>query len=280
MNNPTRYLLTAIILACLAAPTTAFCKKKKKGKGGKATMEQTEVVPPKPASNETASPSPAPPLPQISGTLTTTSGKTFEAVAVKRVDPDGLSILHKDGVAKVLFTDLPEELRAKFGYDAQKAQAFQAAQTVEMENAARQQAAQARRKAEEDAAEAAKKEREKSAVRIEGTIIQVVPDGMIIDTEWHESPPVVSSSQSIGGGGGIAPAPVKSKSSSKAQTTRSPRLIGGAAIVFVAGHKRQAEKVDKDRIDVDAYPDGVFSYTDTLGATRRLKKYQVIKTIR
>jgi len=270
MSNPARYLLTVIILACLAAPTTAFCKKKKKGKGGKATTEQTEVVPPKPASNETAPSSPTPPLPQISGTLTTTSGKTFEAVAIKRVDPDGLSILHKDGVAKVLFTDLSEELRAKFGYDAQKAQAFQGAQ-------ASAQSELAKKEAEEEAAAAVKKEREKNAVRIEGRIIQVVPDGMIIDMEWHGSSPVVSSSQSIGGGGGIAP--VKSKSP-KAQTTRAPRLIGGAAIVFVAGHKRQAEKVDKDGVDVDAYPDGVFSYTDTLGATRRLKKYQVIKTFR
>lgn len=169
MNSPARYLLTVIILACLASPTTAFCKKKKKGKGkgAKDTTEQTQVAP---SSPPTAAPTSAPP--QISGNLTTTSGKTFEAVTVKRVDPDGLLILHKDGAAKVLFTDLPDEIRAKFGYDAQKAQAFQtaqaAAQKVAQENAAKQQAEMAKKQADEKK----RKELEKKAVTREFIVEQ------------------------------------------------------------------------------------------------------------
>lgn len=240
MNHPARYLLTAIILACLAAPTTAFCKKKKKGKGAKATTEQTEVVPPSPP---TAAPTSAPP--QTSGNLTTTSGKTFEAVTVKRVDPDGLLILHKEGAAKVLFTELPEDLRVKYGYDEAKSKAFQTGQAASRQGA---MAAEAERKAGEQR----KQELEKQAVKIQGKVIQVVKEGIILRVDPWEG---------------------RTKG-------RPPLLMGGADYIFVVGHSRLSGKVDGDTIDVDAYPSGVFSYANTLGAARRLKQYQVIKTFR
>jgi hypothetical protein len=240
MNRPARYLLTAIILACLAAPTTAFCKKKKKGKGTKETTEQAQVVP---SSPPTAAPTSAPP--QISGNLTTTSGKTFEAVTVKRVDPDGLLILHKDGAAKVLFTELSDELQAKYGYDEAKAKAFQAGQAASKLEAV---AAEAEKKAVEQR----NQEQAKQALKIQGKVIQVVKEGIILRVDPWEG---------------------RTKG-------RPPLLMGGADYIFVVGHSRQGAKVDGDTVDVDAYPSGVFSYANTLGAARRLKQYQVIKTFR
>ena len=253
MNSPTRYRLTVIILACLAVTTTAFCKPKKKGKGGKGKTEQTEVVPPTPASNETASSSPttsapAPPLPQISGILTTTSGKMFEAVAIKRIDPDGLLILHKDGVAKVLFTDVSEELRTKYGYDAQKASAFQATQKEAQAAEAARQAKERATEAEKQAEENRKKDQIKNAVRITGRVFQVVKDGIIVKRHDYTSTPAKG---------------------------RAPDLFGGDDLVFITGHKRKDTKVDGDPIDVDASRDGMFSYTTTIGAEKRLAKYQV-----
>jgi len=189
----------------------------------------------------------------LNGNLTTLNGKTFEAVTIKRVDPDGLIILHKEGVAKVLFTDLAEELRIKYGYDAQKAAAFQAAQKEA-------QAAEAARQAKERAAESEKladennkAEQMKTAVRITGTVFQVVTEGIIVKRY------------------GYGPGPAKG---------RAPGLVGGDDLVFITGHKRQDTKVDGDPIDVDANRDGMFSYTTTTGAGKRLAKYKVINKAR
>ena len=161
--------ITLIVITCLAVATPAFCKKK--GKGGKNQPEPEAVVPSKPSDSSDAKPAtdtPPPattpqgnapdssavnPPPPLTGELTTLSGKKYETVALKRIDPDGLSIVHKDGAAKVMFIDLSEELRIKYGYDVQKAAAFQAAQktaqTAQAERQAKEQAAEAEKQAEE-----------------------------------------------------------------------------------------------------------------------------------
>ncbi|MCF7786386.1 MAG: hypothetical protein K9N47_09700 [Prosthecobacter sp.] len=191
MKSPLSSLLVVVILTCLAAPTTAFCKKKKKGKGAKNTTEQTEVIPPKPASNEAALPSPpttvtTSPPPQISGNLTTISGKTYEAIALKRVDPDGLLILHKGGVAKVLFTDLPGEMRTDYGYDAQKATAFQAEQNAAREAEATARAEEAERQAKEQATAAEKQadEKKKAKAPAKFKLEEFVVDTVLNDHEF------------------------------------------------------------------------------------------------
>lgn len=56
--------------------------------------------------------------------LTTTDGKLYKNVTVTKVEPDGLSISHETGTAKLLFTKLPEDLQRKHGYDPAKAEAF------------------------------------------------------------------------------------------------------------------------------------------------------------
>jgi len=59
--------------------------------------------------------------------IVTISGNKYENVAVTLVEPDGISISHDGGLVKIPFTDLNEELRAKYGFDAQKAAQFSAA---------------------------------------------------------------------------------------------------------------------------------------------------------
>lgn len=144
-----------VIVFVLALADSAFCKKK--GKGNKTDPQPEAVTPPtpkdggdaNPSATDEASPHTAPPAPLV-GDLTTLGGKTYEGVALKRVDPDGLLIVHKDGVTKVLFIDLPEEMRARYGYDSKKAAAFQDDQKAA-------QAEQAKRQAKERAAEVEKK---------------------------------------------------------------------------------------------------------------------------
>jgi hypothetical protein len=55
---------------------------------------------------------------QVTPTLTTNFGKTYENYRVLQKDPDGVYIKHANGMAKILFADLSEKDRTALGYDA------------------------------------------------------------------------------------------------------------------------------------------------------------------
>lgn len=59
------------------------------------------------------------------GTIETLHGKRYHDCHIVRVHPDGVSFRHDVGAAKILFTDLPEKWRKKFGYDPKKAEAYE-----------------------------------------------------------------------------------------------------------------------------------------------------------
>ena len=62
--------------------------------------------------------------PARGGDLTTLSGQTFHDVQPVRVEPDGVTWKHAEGVAKVDFSDSPAAVRAAYHYDAGKAAAY------------------------------------------------------------------------------------------------------------------------------------------------------------
>jgi len=71
-----------------------------------------------------------PPIPKI----TTRNGKVYKNVAVGRVQHDGITVEFEPdeggfGAAKLRLEDLSEELQQSFGYDAQKAAAYEAEQS-------------------------------------------------------------------------------------------------------------------------------------------------------
>jgi hypothetical protein len=57
--------------------------------------------------------------------ITTLQHKIYHQCEVVRVHPDGVSFTHANGAAKILFTDLPEAWRTRFGYDPAKAAAYE-----------------------------------------------------------------------------------------------------------------------------------------------------------
>ncbi|HEX2748836.1 MAG TPA: serine protease [Verrucomicrobiales bacterium] len=91
----------------------------------------------------------------------------FKDVEITKVEPDGLRIMHKDGVAKIKFEQLPADMQAKYGYSPDKAKAFR------------------------EKTEAEKADREKMGkivevlskvnVAIDGTVLQVMDDGVILE---------------------------------------------------------------------------------------------------
>jgi hypothetical protein len=90
--------------------------------------------------------------------ITTLTGKTYRQCQIVRVHPDGVSFRHADGAAKVLFTDLSKEWRARLGYAAEKAAAYkqELADKREAEKAARAKVEEARFKLLAEAAERAR----------------------------------------------------------------------------------------------------------------------------
>ncbi len=124
-----------------------------------------------------------PPAPAAVGTgleIVDNSGKAYKNVTIRKVDPDGLLIAHSGGVKKLPFSDLPEEIQTKYGYDPAKAEQFSKEQAA-LQAAARQRAmeqARAREEQERIAREmAAVRE---SAIRIQFRITQVLDHGLII----------------------------------------------------------------------------------------------------
>ncbi len=94
----------------------------------------------------------------------TTDGKEYKNVTVTRVEPDGIVITHRAGVAKIRFTELPTDVQKRFGYDAEKIEAERATAT-DAARAAEEKQAEERRAAERErrAAERERAEGEKKA---------------------------------------------------------------------------------------------------------------------
>ncbi len=92
-------------------------------------------------------------------TITTRSGVTYERCKVRRVEPDGLNVFHSKGIAKIPFSELPEEYQKKYGYDAEQAATYSKQKAEARRRAAarrqaeweQQRAAAAKRKASEPA---------------------------------------------------------------------------------------------------------------------------------
>ena len=60
----------------------------------------------------------------LCASITTIDGVVYREAQVTSIEPDGLRITHKFGVAKVPFEELPETLRTKYHYDKKKADAY------------------------------------------------------------------------------------------------------------------------------------------------------------
>ena len=58
--------------------------------------------------------------------LTTLDWTTYCDIRVVNTDPISVTVRHSDGISRILFEDLSPELQGKYGYDAAKAEAFEA----------------------------------------------------------------------------------------------------------------------------------------------------------
>ena len=62
--------------------------------------------------------------------ITTLDGKTYRDCRVGQTYPDSICVLNADGGARIKFANLPESVRVQFGYDPQRAAAFERAEVA------------------------------------------------------------------------------------------------------------------------------------------------------
>ncbi len=77
-------------------------------------------------------------IPGRADDLVTLSGQTFHAVQPVRVEPDGVTWRHTDGIVKVDFSDSPRSVREAYHYDAAKATAYHEARVQAQRQAGEQ----------------------------------------------------------------------------------------------------------------------------------------------
>jgi hypothetical protein len=65
--------------------------------------------------------------------ITTLDGKTYRDCRISRVDPDSICVLWSSSGARIKFVNLPELIRAQYGYDPEKAAAFERAEAARLE---------------------------------------------------------------------------------------------------------------------------------------------------
>ncbi|MEM9235184.1 MAG: hypothetical protein AAGB14_00295 [Verrucomicrobiota bacterium] len=185
--------------------------------------------------------------------LTTLSGKTYERVTIRKVEPDGLRIMHSSGMAKISFEDLPEEVRKEHGYSEEEAAAYRK-QQEEAERKARadlrsDEARRRLKKANRELLETVKN----SAIVAKGKVIQNPGTGYVrasFNQKIIQTEMVVS---------GLSRKPKK-------------KVIWGGgdsnAIIYGLGNP-----VDGESWESVLYPAGTMTYETVLGAGTTVKRY-------
>lgn len=190
--------------------------------------------------------------------IKTTDGIILKEATITGNDALGVTVSHSDGITRVTYAKLPEELRKKYNYVERRGAAHRAADAVA---ALAAPPAKAAPPVNQEKALAA------TAVRIKGRILQATKDGLLV--ECKPVIPVASGLASIGAGGGVYAPP-------------DPNGIGRPKEVYgkfwIIEHPQQNSKVDNDPIDINASEAGIYSYTSVAGAERRVKQYKVVKS--
>jgi len=181
--------------------------------------------------------------------LTTTEGKVYKEVTIRKVEPDGLAIMHAEGMAKVPFTKLSQEIQKKHGYDPEKAKEFAEKQ-------------EATRKATEDGIDKglaeqarAKKAEEKPAAETPATEVKRKPARLVLGKKTKK--------QEIGG--------------RVMQVVPEGLLFsgGGGSPWLMVDHPEQGTLTDGRSVKCYAVKtEAVFQYTDITGSTRTVAVWQ------
>jgi hypothetical protein len=83
--------------------------------------------------------------------FTTVNGKQYKDATISRVEPDGIVVKTKSGIAKVYFTELPKDVQERFHYESGKATSYSSEQAANYAAYQKQQEEARRQQADADA---------------------------------------------------------------------------------------------------------------------------------
>jgi len=175
-------------------------------------------------------------------------GRVLKNVTIVRVEPNGITYRHSEGVAKIPFVQLPKEIQAAYGYNSGNAQAFSAQQqktTKEWQTSAQIHA---------------------NKLTVKLRIIQPTSGGSLVSGSIPyqvERSKVITQNMAI-----VGSANYVSHTKRWNETLYKP-LTG---IIFVRGLSSLDEDTTWDGV---IYPAGSFTYTTVRDVTRTIPQYSI-----
>jgi hypothetical protein len=195
--------------------------------------------------------------------ITTLEGKTYINCTITKVEPDGLRIMHDNGVGKLFFDNLPSELQIKYNYDPLKAQQFKAEVKQQQAKIVLQNQASQEAVAKKQQLAAQREEIEKKIKRVIGKVIQVTNEGLLISCRDD-----VSYDSNRRNGGNLSAA-------EQAQLNNEMSLPPRAKDIIFLTKYPQREIIDGAWIETAGYPNGRHTYVNTMGAQTTIEKLTV-----
>lgn len=190
-------------------------------------------------------------------------GKKYESVTVRKIEPDGIRIMHAGGMAKIPYEKLTEELQKELGgFDPEKANQYRDKDAKSQKKAAEvaYKKHKQRKKAIND------KKLVASAKTLQFVVFSAAVEGGVLahNTITKYTPVRSSGSASIGGGGGVS-----GGNSYQAK---------GRTLYFIKGLNESL--VDGQWITIKATPEGTYEYQTTTGTKATVSAYRFVKLIK
>jgi hypothetical protein len=197
--------------------------------------------------------------------IKTSDGQVLKDATITKNDAIGVTISHSDGITRVPYANLPEELRKKFNYDPNQAQAQATAERAAAMQ--RAQAAQAfeRQQAAAAADAAAGKALDQAAIAIVGKVLSVTQNGVLL-TDATIGIPVMKNVVTERNPFDGSPRAYAKQAGIDTVSSKEPIFIYGVAAL-----------VDGDQYSGKVYPAPNYAYTSAVGAAKTVRAFAATK---
>ena len=188
--------------------------------------------------------------------------KIYKDVTILRVEPDGITYMHSGGVVKLSFEELPQETRDKYGYNSEKVKDYLKRKAQSQAHAEKEYSDVMNQKTEKDLADwkagqaynesvdtkKAQRDKESKAIPIEGVVIKIMEDGIVIKTVI-DMELIAEKKKMASNWGGFG----KGKKEMKEKFNRT---YGEKDYIEIFVYTDPAGHYEKEKVSFNAYEDG------------------------
>jgi hypothetical protein len=211
------------------------------------------------------------------GTITFTNhyGEVTSNAIVTKIEPGGLVYSVSGGGGRVKFSELPEDVRERFGYDPAKAAETEKAQQQRRLRDAQLLAAQAQAAAKTDSERILFEKASASKIYVAGTVMQKTDDGLLVDSgTFPEKIGEIASHANLNQRTGRKLSDneknVWAEWSEFSKLSSQGKLYKGICLLT---DSTNIDVADDDYISSPAYPNGTYSYSAVSGGQKTIRKF-------